>query len=430
MKRLLLTAALAALVVPGVAAAHAILLQTSPADGAVLARSPREIRVTFDDAIQLGSGSAAVANADGASILSARPRVAGHSLILPLRPGLPSGAYSVRWSIVAEDGHREEGVLAFAVGSGAAAPFSILGSGAGLSWTDVALRALYLLGALTAAGGFAFWLLMRRLFAGGLDRRVARLLFFGLFCAFVGTGGLVQTTAAGTRFAHSVEIAAIVAAAGAASAALAVSRPALLAIAGSCAVTLAAIPAFAGHALDRGSTRWFAIPADLLHLASAAVWIGGLAALLSVLAGGVGDETARLAATRRFSTVALVAVGVLGASGLARSLSELNSVSQVWSTSYGRALIVKTAVFLPLLAVGRLNRLRLERGSPELRRPVQLELAGLVAIVAVVGVLTDLRPGSEAPPAPKPVLQKTATLSRAGDYSRVDVPAAGSTASR
>ena len=91
MKRLLLTVALAALAAPGAAVAHAILLQTSPANRAVLARSPGEIRVTFDDAIRLGAGNAAVANADGASILAGPPSVAGHSLILRLRARAAAG---------------------------------------------------------------------------------------------------------------------------------------------------------------------------------------------------------------------------------------------------------------------------------------------------------------------------------------------------
>ena len=111
------------------------------------------------------------------------------------------------------------------------------------------LRALFLLGALTAAGVFAFWLLMRRLFADELRGLVARLLFFALFTAFVGAGGLVQTTTGGTRFALFVKLAAIVAVAGAAAAALAGSRaPRCSRSRGCCAVALAAIPAFAGHA--------------------------------------------------------------------------------------------------------------------------------------------------------------------------------------
>ena len=420
MKRLLLMAALVALAAPGAADAHAILLGTSPANRTVLSRSPTEIRVTFDDAIRLGAGNAAVANANGASILAGAPSVAGHTLILPLRPGLAAGAYSVRWSIVAQDGHRQQGVLAFAVGTGAPSPSSILGSSSPLSWTDVALRALYLLGALTAAGVFAFWLLMRRLFDDGLRPLVARLLFFALLIAVVGAGGLVQTTTGGTRFALSVKLALVIAIAGAAAAALAAQRAKLVAVSGLCAIALAAIPAFAGHAVDRDSPRWLAVPADLLHLGSAAVWIGGLAALFCVLRQGAGGELARERAARQFSSVALVSVVVLATSGIGRSLSELDSVSQVWSTSYGRVLIVKTALFLPLLGVGRLNRTLLTAGAVRLTRLVRLELAVLVLILAAVGLLTDLRPGSESP---RPPAASPAAAPLSGGYAPVAGPA-------
>jgi putative copper export protein len=275
----------------------------------------------------------------------------------------------------------------------------------------VALRALYLAGALAAGGVFSFWLLVRRLYTDALGRHISRLLFFALLVAFVGAGGLDHTATAGTRFAEFAKIAAIIAAGGAAAAALAASRARLLPVAGLCAVALIVAPAFGGHALDHGSPAWVAVPVDLVHLGSAAVWIGGLVALLSLLRGAVGDDAVRVAATRRFSTVALVAVVVLAASGVGRALTELDSVSQVWSTSYGRALIVKTVLFLPLLAVGRVNRGALNRASARLSRPILIELAVLAAIVAVVGVLTDLRPGSEAPrKAPK----STGAYSRAG----------------
>jgi copper transport protein len=421
MKRLLLTAVLAALAVPGVARAHAILLQTSPANHATVARSPRDVLVTFDDSVRLGRGNAAVANDTGESILGGAATVAGRSVVLPLRPDLPNGDYSVRWSIVAEDGHRQQGVLAFAVGTVAGSPTSVLGASAPLSWTDVALRALYLAGALTAAGVFAFWLLVRRLFADDLGRHISRLLFFALLAAFIGAGGLEHTATAGTRFAAFAKIAAIVAAGGAAAAALAAARARLLPAAGLCAVALIVAPTFGGHALDHGSPAWVAVPVDLLHLGSAAVWVGGLVALLSLLRARVGDDAVRVATARRFSTVALAAVVVLAASGLGRALTELDSVSQVWSTSYGRALIVKTVLFLPLLAVGRVNRAVLQRSSARLERTVLAELAVLAAIVAVVGVLTDLRPGSEAPrKAPKSI----------GVYSRPDAPASASSRRR
>ena len=71
-------------------------------------------------------------------------------------------------------------------------------------------------------------------------------------------------------------------------------------------------------------------------------------------------------------------------------------MTEIWSTSYGRALIVKTALFVPLLVLGWLNRSRLLGSFARLRRSAMLETLLLLAIVAVVGVLTELRPGDEA----------------------------------
>ena len=66
---------------------------------------------------------------------------------------------------------------------------------------------------------------------------------------------------------------------------------------------------------------------------------------------------------------------------------------QVWSTSYGRALIVKTALFVPLLGLGWLNRTLLLGAFARLRRSALLEIIVISGIVVAVAVLTELRPG-------------------------------------
>jgi hypothetical protein len=86
---------------------------------------------------------------------------------------------------------------------------------------------------------------------------------------------------------------------------------------------------------------------------------------------------------------------VLGATGITRALTELSAVSQLWSTSYGRALLVKTAVFVPLLGVGWLNRTVLIRVFARLRRSARVEVAAIVGIVAAVAILTELAPGKK-----------------------------------
>jgi hypothetical protein len=77
-------------------------------------------------------------------------------------------------------------------------------------------------------------------------------------------------------------------------------------------------------------------------------------------------------------------------------LTELSSVTQLWTTSYGRALLVKTAIFAAVLLLVWLSH----------RRYLPVQLALLAALVLTVGALTDLRPGrarSALAAAPAPV---------------------------
>jgi copper transport protein len=383
-------------VLPASAFAHATLIRTTPADGAVLPRAPRVVTVEFDDTIRVAGGNAAVDNATQSSVLAGRATAHRRILTIPLRPQLANGAYSVRWSIVSDDGHREEGVLAFAVGAGASSPHPVLGAGVPLTWSDVVLRTLYYLGLLAGGGAVAFGLLARPLVGSRLDRPLAHLLFFALLFTFLGGSGIVHTAPPGTRFALVLKVALTVALAGGASAALAPAFARLLPVAGASALALVAAPTLSGHALDSDQPRVLSVLADLAHIGSAAVWFGGLVALVYVLPRAADDPQTRLAVVRRFSTAALASVIVLAGTGIARAVTELSSLSQVWSSSYGRALIVKSAIFVPLLGVGWLNRTVLIRAFAALRRSVLVEVAAIVGIVVAVAILTELRPGVAA----------------------------------
>ena len=385
--------ALLALGAPSGAAAHATLVRTAPADGAVLDRSPRVVRVEFDDRVRAASGNAAVANDTGASVLSGPARASGRALLLPLRDGLKDGAYSVRWSLVSDDGHREQGVLAFAVGSGASSPRSVLGASAPLAWNNIVLRSLYFLGLLAAAGATVFWLLNRRTLGERARAAFAHLLFFALLAAFLGGSGIVDTAPSGTRFALVIRIAVTLALVGSAAAALAPSLPVLLYVAGACSLALLAAPPLAGHPLDRDQPRVLAALVDVVHVASAAVWIGGLLALVYALPRATAEGPARAAAVRRFSASAFVAVAVLALSGLGRALTEFSAVHQIWSTSYGQTVIVKSALFALLLPLGWVNRTFLIAAFGRLRRSALAEVALLAGVVVAVAVLTELRPG-------------------------------------
>ena len=387
--------AFVALLSPAGAAAHATLIATTPENGAVLAKAPRVVRVEFDDTIRVAPGNEAVSNVTSGSVLGGAPAVHGHELTLPLRAGLQDGDYSVRWSIVSDDGHREEGVIAFAVGAGSPSPHSVLGAGATLTWNDIVLRTLFYFGLLAGAGAAVFGLSMSGLLGEALRKPLAHLLFFSLLLVFLGGSGIVHSAPPGTRYAAIMKVAVTLALAGGAAAALAPTVRALLPVAGAASLLLLLAPTLSGHALDRNQPRVLSVAADFAHLTAAAVWLGGLLSLIYVVPRATGDGPTRVAVARRFSTVALTAVLVIGVTGIARALTELSAVHQIWSTSYGRALIAKTVLFIPLLGLGWLNRTLLLGVFARLRRSALVEITMLSGIVVAVAVLTELRPGRD-----------------------------------
>ena len=396
---LALAAALAA--VPA-ALAHANVVSTSPRDGETIPTAPAEVRVAFDDPVSVGPGNEVVAG-DGASVLAGDPRTerGGHELVLPL-DHLPHGDYSARWRIVSDDGHLESGVLAFRVGTaqpGAAAPRSVLKAEPGRPPTDdVLARWLFLGGILVAGGGALFSLLVTR--AGA--PRLAATITVALIAVVIGGSWLVHTThGASTRFGHVTQAALLVAAGGALAAALSRVYPRLLPLAVAASLALLAAPSVAGHAFRAADDRVLSVAEDLLHVSAAAFWIGGLVQLGLLLRSGDAGHAAR-----RFSAFALPAVIVIAGTGAGRALVELTSVSQLWSTGYGQAILVKTALLAVLLVLGWLSRRHL--GSPDrLRATVTAELGVLALLISAVAVLTALRPGRDALATVLPVVGPT-----------------------
>jgi uncharacterized membrane protein len=150
-----------------------------------------------------------------------------------------------------------------------------------------------------------------------------------------------------------------------------------------------------GHALAGGQTHLVSVPSDLVHLAAAAIWTGGVAGLAVVGRFALGrspspQRRGELAAlTGRFARTAVVAVVALAVSGVLRALGELDAASQLWTTSYGRALLAKTGLFSLLVAAALLHR-----GRPS-SRMLAAELGVFAVLVGAVSVLTSLRPGSD-----------------------------------
>ncbi len=116
----MLTLLLLACPVP--ARAHAIVLDSSPAHDATLARSPERVVLRFNSMIEKRLTRVTLTRGDGGAvaipIATQGPEAeAPDRLIIPLRPLAP-GTYVLRYRVLSVDGHITEGVLRFMVGAG------------------------------------------------------------------------------------------------------------------------------------------------------------------------------------------------------------------------------------------------------------------------------------------------------------------------
>jgi len=102
------------------AMAHAVVEDIVPADGARLAQSPPEVRITFSETVQLlQPNDAQVVAADGTSVARGGAQVPpgnATQVVIPLEPRLAPATYTVRWRVVSADGHIVGGASVFAVG--------------------------------------------------------------------------------------------------------------------------------------------------------------------------------------------------------------------------------------------------------------------------------------------------------------------------
>lgn len=140
-----------------------------------------------------------------------------------------------------------------------------------------------------------------------------------------------------------------------------------------------------------------------VHLLAGGLWLGTLSAiLLSGVRAAVrrSDFPAGQSADRWlahvvdvFSPLAVVAVTTAVLTGVFIAFRFLDSAAQLWTSGYGRMLLLKTALVCGTGAVGLYNWRRLrprlggEQGSAELWRTGRLELfvgAGLLLVTAVL----------------------------------------------
>jgi len=437
------------------AAAHSALV-VAPANGAVLAAPPASVRIAQAAPVEPDLVRAQVRGPRGAQAREAAVRSDDPQAIVIAVPRDGPGTYRVAWSGMTTDGHAFAGTSTFAVRAADPVAAPVVPAGAdGAGPLAVIARLLVLIGVLGTAGMALAreWVIARAWSAGGIappgaegaDRLRAHAeaasggpvgrwwrAWWALLAAWavglaialpvqaVAVYGAWADLLGGTRWGTAwIGLLALAVIAAVAALAVRGGRPSpgpsgarmyVLALPGLLGAVLLS---WSGHAAS-GTDAALGTAIDIAHGWATAAWLGGLVMLMVLalpLLRALGhDDRVRLGAgvVVRFSALAVVAVVILVITGVYRALAELPSLSALWSTAYGLALLAKLVVFGAMLVLAAWNRLvlhpRLERvalglepastsdGLPALAASVRAEaLLGAVVLLAVA-VMVGLMP--------------------------------------
>ena len=447
----------------GPALAHATLLGSTPSSGGRgVAETAPAVVLRFSEPVQiLNRSDVTVVNGRGRRVDTGAARTAtgdSRRVVVPLRGPLLPQSYTVRYRVVGADSHPSAQAFVFAVGRARLGSPILAGTG-GLSDTSptavgarvVELAALGLLLGLLGFRALVWGPAVAAAAARGLGAserdsalRHGQRLFWRAFWPLTVLAGVAETgvllaksavvfhtgliaaalhpsltynLVAASRFGDLLgwRIGALFAlvfvafltwtaeSAGAPSA----GRRGLLALMGLLGVAALTVLATQGHA-SQAPLAPLSIAADATHLGAAAIWVGGLPCLIAVLLRAPralpdAGRTLASATLRGFSRVALWSVAIIAITGLARLTGELSSPTQLWSTGYGRDLMLKASLLLPILVLARRNRRfvaaladGLTPSAARLRavaRSVQMELAIAMGIVIVAALLVAQIPG-------------------------------------
>jgi copper transport protein len=423
--------------------AHAELERSSPSADAILAAPPENLQLWFTERVATDPNPPAISvtDEDGNKLdttsVTVDPNDPRH--VTAGVSGFVTGTYTVSWTVQsADDGHSLSGTFGFRIGTGRA-PGAATVSGENPAVWAVVLRWLTFLGAGIAAAGL-IWIAYSAL--QDPDDRQRRRANVASVAAIVGLIATLLEPLLQSRFPPSgvtkptlseaisglpnpwwLRPAGLAVAIGALVVLRVYRRKSAwrsIGIAGACGALLALLGlALTTHVAARESLNLAAKASVSLHELSVGLWAGGLLMLALAWPRGAvaGAETTGRDALRQFSKAATVLAPIGIVTGVINSGLVLPSVESLWESTWGKILIVKVAVLVPVMILAIRHKLwlrnHLERVGNAMRSTVRLESALILAVV-LGGVILAL----SAPP-----------TESTGEVSSIDLaaPLAGST---
>lgn len=385
------------------ASAHANLLLTTPAVGSSVPTSPAELTLIFDDPVTRsgptvqvmgptgsGVGVGVISRSDGGRTLTAK---------LPHRLG--PGAYTVTWQVVADDGDVIDGSYRFAVGPVARGALSTGSEGTPATagrWSTIVLRWV-LFGALALVLGEATAVRMaRRTRPKGAPLPVSwslpavtlgLLAALGLAALIFGNGsvrGGMSHPALGQSGSRPGVLALVEVGAFAVAAGLARRWPRWVWGPLTTAVVAEGLRAHP----QRYAPGWGALT-TVVHLTAVALWTGALVYVVRCAVAWRSTPGAGRSVVSAYARQGAWLFAAVVASGVVSGLVVVVPLAKVFSTGYGRLLVVKLAVVVVVAGAALAARRRLRRGTDP-SRPMRWEAGLLVCVLGLTAALTAAAP--------------------------------------
>lgn len=304
----LVAVAVGLLLLAAPASAHAVVVSSSPADGARLDSAPASVRIRFDEPVGLDVGYLRVVDSAGSRVdtgTASHPNSDGATIQVALRSGLGDGSYLASYRVTSADSHPVAGSIRFVVGDG---PLVTPAGSSGSAPVNQAVSSILAVSHWLSFAGIAVvggsWLIFTVWPSGRWRLEVRRLIWTGWLVAVAGAVGeflLQGPYSAGTGLGSalrgtlldatlhvnsgqllSVRLA-LIGVLGFVLAALFADRgrqgwaPELAAMVG---VGIVVSYAASGHS-ESVDPRWLAVLVVALHLTAMIVWLGGLSVLLT-----------------------------------------------------------------------------------------------------------------------------------------------------
>jgi copper transport protein len=383
------------------ALAHAVLIASEPADGALLSAPPKQVRLNFSEVI--APLALRLLDATGKITLLKTYRQEQQSLIVDMPSEVGVGTSILSWRVTSQDGHPVGGAVSFSINRADQERLSSVVADQERRFPLWLTHVLNILLLATIVGGAFFynWIAPARIGAAArwlmmlspLSVLVALARFVAETLDAVGDiSGLSNVSLWWQPVAATSGVSMLATVAALTLAALSLRRPGR----GAKAVSLIGIGlaglAFAinGHAAT-ASPQLLMKTLVFLHLAAVLFWSGSLVPLFVLIRRGLPDSADVL---KSYATPIRSAIMMLVPSGIVIAGVQLGAFSELWNSSYGIVLSMKLALLTVLFGLATLNRFsltpRIRNGDVSALRLLRGSIGGEISLVILIFCVTSL----------------------------------------